>query len=259
LTRLLLNRELNRQHFDAEAEGDRRRHDVEPHRQHAMELIVPWVVSGLRPHDRVLDVGGGSGAHASRIVRAIPVSVVGLDISAEMVRARAEDALLTENVVGDMEALPFPDSAFDAVMFIAALHHVPDGLSALREAWRVLRPGGSLFAYEPCSLNAGPEGVAAIPDEPKEFRFSLAWLEGRVRLAGFELVDVYTRRLSVRALDLFTDSCPLALFHAGDALDRVLMLAPPLRRLGSAGFIRGRKPPDHRSPGANSKFTRAPS
>jgi SAM-dependent methyltransferase len=248
MTRLLLNKELNRQHFDSEAQGDRRRHDVEPHRQHAMELIVPWVVSGLRPHDRVLDVGGGSGAHASRIVREVPVSVVGLDISVEMVRERANDALLTENVVGDMEALPFPDASFDAVMFIAALHHVPDALPALREAWRVLRPGGSLFAYEPCSLNAGPEGVAAIPNEPKEFRFSLEWLEGRVRLAGFDLEDVFTRRLSVRALGLFTDSCPLALFHAGDALDRVFMLAPPLRRLGSAGFIRASKPQDTASP-----------
>jgi SAM-dependent methyltransferase len=254
----LLHKEFNRQHYDAEAEGDRRRHDIESHRQHAMELIVPWVVSGLRPRDRVLDVGGGSGAHASRIVRAIPVTVVGLDISGEMVRERAEDALLTENVVGDMEALPFPDAAFDAVMFIAALHHVPDGLSALREACRVLRPGGSLFAYEPCSLNAGPEGVAAIPDEPKEFRFSLGWLEERVRLAGFEVLDVYTRRLSVRALGLFTDSCPLALFRAGDALDRVLMLAPPLRRLGSAGFIRGRTPPDHGFAGVNTKLTRVP-
>jgi SAM-dependent methyltransferase len=238
------DKDLNRQFYNAHAhaENDRALFDVEPHRRHAMELIVPWVVGSLKLGDRVLDIAGGSGAHASQIVRAAPVSVAGIDISDEMVRQRGEDPLLTENVVGDMEALPFPDESFDAVLFVAALHHVPDALPALREARRVLKPDGLLFAYEPCSLRAGPQGVAEIPDEPKEFRFSIDWLEGRIRAAGFAVEDVRTRRLAVRALGLFTDACPLPVFHAGDAIDRVLMLAPRLRRLGSAGMVRARKP-----------------
>lgn len=238
------DKELNRRFYNAHALDDRRLFEVEPHRRHAMELIVPWVVESLRENDRVLDIAGGSGAHASRIVRAARVSVVGLDISEEMVRQRAEDPLLTENVVGDMEALPFEAQSFDAALFVAALHHVPDPLPALREAWRVLRPGGTLFAYEPCSLRAGPAGTRSIPEEPKEFRFSIDWLEGRIGEAGFLIEDVRTRRVAVRVLGLFTEACPLPVFHAGDAIDRVLMIFPPVKRLGSAGLVRARKPLD---------------
>jgi SAM-dependent methyltransferase len=237
------DKELNRRYYNAHAHAldDRRLFESRPHRRHAMELIVPWVVASLREGDRVLDIAGGSGAHASRIVRAAPVTVVGLDISEEMVRQRAEDPFLTENVVGDMEALPFESESFDAVLYVAALHHVPDPLPALHEARRVLRPRGTLFAFEPCSLRAGADGVRPIPHEPKEFRFSIDWLEGRIRAAGFQVEDVRTRRLAVRAMNVFPFACPLPVFHAGDAIDRVLMLVPPLRRLGSAGLVRARK------------------
>ena len=238
------DKELNRQYYDAhaQAENDRRLFELEPHRQHALELIVPWVVSSLAPGDRVLDIAGGSGAYASRIVRAAPVTVAGLDISEELVRQRNEDPLLTENVVGDMEALPFADESFDVALFVAALHHVPDALVPLREAWRVLRQGGKLLVYEPCSLRAGTNGVRSIPDEPKEFRFSLGWLEGRIREAGFDVEDVRTRRLTLRVVDLFTGDYPLRVFHAADAVDRVLLRVPGLARLGSAGMVRARKP-----------------
>ena len=237
------DKELNRQYYDAHAQAadDRRLFELEPHRQHSLEVIVPWVVLALRPGDRVLDIAGGSGAYASRIVRAAPVTVAGLDISAELVRQRGEDPLLTENVVGDMEALPFDDGSFDGALFIAALHHVPDALVPLREAWRVLRPDGQLFVYEPCSLRAGADGIRSIPDEPKEFRFSIGWLEGRIGAAGFRVEDVRTRRLTVRALDLVAHGYPLSVFRAADAVDRVLLRIPGLTRLGAAGMIRARK------------------
>ena len=92
--------------------------------------------------------------------------------------------MLVENVVGDMEALPFEDGSFDAALFVGALHHVPDPLPALREASRVVRPGGRLFAAEPCSLRVGKAGVAPVPGHAHEFRFSLPFLTGRMREAG---------------------------------------------------------------------------
>lgn len=47
--------------------------------------------------------------------------------------------------IADVQALPFPDSAFDAVFAHFVMHHVPDRPKALREIARVLRPGGRVF------------------------------------------------------------------------------------------------------------------
>src|SRR5437773_2622992 len=125
------DKELNRAHYDTHALDDRRRAEVEPNRLHSLELVVPWVVASLPPGARLIDVAGGSGAHASQIVRAGSISVVGVDISETMIRQRAKDPLLTENVLADMEALPFEAGSFDGALFVAALHHVPDPLAAL--------------------------------------------------------------------------------------------------------------------------------
>jgi SAM-dependent methyltransferase len=235
------DKELNRAHYDAHAAEDRRRSEVEAYRVHSLELVVPWVVSSLAAGGRLLDVAGGSGAHASRIARA-GIEVVGIDISEAMIRQRLADPLLPHNAVADMEALPFRDESFDGVMFVAALHHVPDPFRTLREALRVLRPGGQLFAYEPNSLRVRADGVAPIPEHPKEFRVSVGFLAARMRDAGFVVDDVRTRRLSVRAVELFTESPPLRVYHAGDRIDRVLTLVPPLRLLGTMGLVHAWRP-----------------
>jgi SAM-dependent methyltransferase len=235
------DKELNRAHYDTHAVEDRRRSEVEPYRLHSLELVVPWVASSLTAGARLLDVGGGSGAHASRLARA-GVDVVGLDISEAMVHQRLADPLLPRNVVADMEALPFRDESFDGAMFVAALHHVPDPFRTLREAWRVLRPGGQLFAYEPNSLRARADGVAPIPEHPKEFRVSVGWLAARMRDAGFAVDEVRTRRLTMRAVELFTETAPLSVYHAGDRVDRVLTLVPGLGQLGTMGLVHARKP-----------------
>jgi SAM-dependent methyltransferase len=236
------DKDANRAVYDELRGDERRRFGVEPSKVYTSELIVPWIASRLGPGDRLLDVAGGAGAFASLIARAADVEVVGLDISESMVAQRAEDPRLAENVVGDMEALPFEPESFDAVMFVACLHHVPDPLPALREALRVLRPGGRMFAAEPSSLRAWRTGSVPIPGSPHEFRLSARWLRRRTTAAGFEVEETRAERIAIRALRLVSPSPSLRLFRIGGAADRLLRVLPGAGSLAELTLLRARKP-----------------
>src|SRR5207244_11642817 len=154
----------------------------------AERLLVPWITSHLPEGSSLVDIGGGVGTYASLIARARGIEAVGVAISPASVAVRNEDPWLAEHVVGEMEDLPFDAERFDAALFVAALHHVPDPLPALREAARVLRPGGQLFAFEPMSLRARDRSVST-PGAPHEFLLARSWLLQRTAEAGFVIEE----------------------------------------------------------------------
>ncbi len=95
----------------------------------------------------LLDVGGGTG-RVAQFFRREASAVVLVDVSLRMLaQAREKNGLLC--VGGTAEGLPFPDGHFARVIIVDALHHVADQDDALREMWRVLRPGGRLVIEEP--------------------------------------------------------------------------------------------------------------
>jgi SAM-dependent methyltransferase len=91
---------------------------------------------------RVLDVGSGVGALLPHLGKVAPRAlIVGLDRTEAMVALGPRDFPL---LVGDAAELPFPDGSFDAVVMAFMLFHLPRPTAGLAEAWRVLRPGGSV-------------------------------------------------------------------------------------------------------------------
>jgi SAM-dependent methyltransferase len=237
-----IDKDANRAFYDSELPAERSRFQVDPSKLHTAGLLVPWVLAALNPGDRVLDVAGGAGSYASEIVRRADVSVVGIDISEAMVRQRREDNLLSVNAVADMEALPFEADTFDAAMVVAALHHVPDPIPALREILRVLRPGGTLLAYEPCSITARRVGRKGVPGMSHEFAVSRPWLLAQFHDAGFAIQKVRGANLVIRAVSPLTGPPSLRVYRAADAVDRFACLVPGLAGFGKVAMIRASKP-----------------
>jgi SAM-dependent methyltransferase len=93
---------------------------------------------------RVLEVGGGEGELAERLVNELGVEFVGIDQSEAMVEVQRSKGL--DARVGDVQALPFGNGEFDAAVAAWMLYHAPDLDGALAELARVLRPGGTLVA-----------------------------------------------------------------------------------------------------------------
>ena len=97
----------------------------------------------------VVDVGGGPGASAIWLAEQ-GYRVRLLDpIELHIRQAQEASSRLESAQVGDARALPFGNATADAVLSLGPLYHLPDAgdrRRALREAWRVLRPGGVLVA-----------------------------------------------------------------------------------------------------------------
>lgn len=124
---------------------------------------------GLRPGLRLLDVACGRGTSAIALAREFGCSVHGIDLSPKQVeeaRERADAAGVGHLVtfsVGDSEAIPLSDGAFDAVLCECALCMFPAKGIAAAEFARVLSPGGRLGLSDvTCSGELPPELCSLI-------------------------------------------------------------------------------------------------
>jgi SAM-dependent methyltransferase len=111
--------------------------------------LLPWIVAGNSLGDHVLELGAGPGAGTEALQRLAP-RVTSLEWS-----HRFAIELVTKNrnavVQGDAAFLPFAGGTFSSAVAVLMLHHLRTRAAqenVFREAFRVLRPGGSFFAFE---------------------------------------------------------------------------------------------------------------
>jgi demethylmenaquinone methyltransferase/2-methoxy-6-polyprenyl-1,4-benzoquinol methylase len=115
--------------------------------------MIDWLAP--RPGQRFIDVGGGTGDVACRILDRAPGSHVTVcDLTPAML-AVGRDRAIDEGrlsglswVSGDAEHLPVPDMAFDAYTIAFCLRNVGDRVQGLRDAYRALKPGGRFLCLE---------------------------------------------------------------------------------------------------------------
>jgi len=114
--------------------------------------VLPWIISGTRLGDRLLEIGAGYGA-ATAFLQERVTHVTSLEYDGNsLARLRKfTNGLPGAAVQGDASNLPFANQSFTSAVAILVLHHLKSRElqnQAFAEAFRVLRPGGVFLAAE---------------------------------------------------------------------------------------------------------------
>jgi len=141
-----LQQEFNR--WAAAGEGEKMEH-------HHLDITEKTIrLMDLRPGERVLDLGCGSGWATRLVARMVSDApegfgqVVGLDVSDEMVRQARAASTDFENILyvwGSAQQIPWEENFFDKVLSVESFYYYPDQERALAELFRVMAPRGRLF------------------------------------------------------------------------------------------------------------------
>src|SRR5687767_10530063 len=165
----------------------------------------PTALAELKPGETVLDLGSGGGIDVLLSARRVGPSgkAYGLDMTDEMLalaRENQQRAGLTnvEFLKGEIENIPLPDNSVDVVISNCVINLSADKPRVLREAYRVLKPGGRLAISDVVVRGHAPEalrrsmelwvGCVAGALEEEEYR-------GFLRDAGFDSIDLEPTRV----------------------------------------------------------------
>ncbi len=204
------------------------------------ERRVRMLVEGLKPGDRVLEVGCGTGLLTAELART-GAKVYSLDISRDLLK-QAKDKCEDKSIVffcSSAYELGFRDRSFDHVIGMSVLHHL-DMDRALKEFSRVLKDGGRLAFSEPNMLNPHifaertflREHFHNSPDETAFVRFSLG---KKVRGYGF-------KEISITPFDFLYPKLPASLAGFFSKVSGAIEKVPVLSEFAGSLFIRAKKP-----------------
>jgi arsenite methyltransferase len=175
----------------------------------------PLAIASIKPGETVLDLGSGAGFDCLLAARQLAGTgrVIGVDMTPAMItKARANAAKSgfdnLEFRLGEIEALPVADSSVDLIISNCVINLSPEKPRVIREAFRVLKPGGRLAIADVVATSPLPPemqtklaaigaciGGATLADE----------LRSMLDAAGFTRVDVRLRESSRDDIRQWTD------------------------------------------------------
>jgi SAM-dependent methyltransferase len=203
----------------------------------------PTALTELKPGETVLDLGSGGGIDVLLSAKRVGPTgkAYGLDMTDEMLALARENqrqagATNVEFLKGEIENIPLPDNSVDVIISNCVINLSADKSRVLKEAFRVLRPGGRFAVSDVVVRGEVPDairksmllwvGCIAGALEESDYRTKL-------RDAGFESVDLEpTRTYDIEDARVF-------LTEAGIAVDEI---APQVEGKFLSTFIRAKKP-----------------
>lgn len=203
----------------------------------------PTALIDLKPGETVLDLGSGGGIDVLLSARRVGPTgkAYGLDMTDEMLALARENqrqagAANVEFLKGEIENIPLPDESVDVVISNCVINLSADKSRVLREAFRVLRPGGRFAVSDVVVRGEVPDAVR---------RSMLLWVgciagaleeddyRAKLLAAGFSDVDLEATRI----YDI--EDARVFLTEAGIAVDEI---APQVEGKFLSAFIRATKP-----------------
>ncbi len=220
----------------------------------------PTAMIALEAGQTVLDLGSGGGIDVLLSARRVGPAgkAYGLDMTDEMLALARENqrragATNVEFLKGTIESIPLPDRSVDVIISNCVINLAADKDAVLREAFRVLKPGGRFAVSDvivrgdvPAAVRRSVElwvGCVAGALEQQEYA-------AKLQSAGFVDVEIEPWRVYT------IDDARAILSESGIDVDRI---APEVEGRFASAFIRGRKPEtaDHTSEGEKNAGTKA--
>jgi|SRR5579863_9409984 len=204
----------------------------------------PTALAELKPGEVVLDLGSGGGIDVLLSARRVGPAgkAYGLDMTDEMLALARENQRKAgvgnvEFLKGEIESIPLPDNSVDVIISNCVINLSADKNRVLREAFRVLKPGGRFAVSDVVTRGEVPQEVrqsmllwvGCIAGALEEYEYV-----GRLAKAGFDKIDVEPTRIY--------NIEDARQFLTGEGID-VDVIAPQVEGKFMSAFIRAVKPP----------------
>ncbi len=202
---------------------------------------VRMLSSHLKPGMTVLELGCGTGSFTRELARS-DAEVVAIDVSPELLEiARANcSAPNVQYQIQNAYALNYPEGAFDSIVGSSVLHHL-EVEAAIRDMYRVLKPGGTIYFTEPNMLNPQIAIQKNIPwikrrlgDSPDETAFFRWPLQRLLEQTGY-------RNVRIDPFDFLHPKTPVPLIDHMKAFGQFLENLPVISEIAGSLYIRASK------------------